>query len=305
MAGSGITLNTRVGLSYKVMSAPETQNQNSRTIKPNAKKPSGCGCIVFFIILLAVLGGLFYLWQSKQLNQDFLSTLKLPQLGDFTNKDQNNGVNLSSSGGFSQTEPIQMASPNNTSTNSKDPTNASYKNGKQSNVTSQESLNQANNPLVRSNNKVPSGYPFVEPNIQPVVRPITNNSSANISKENISREIANEKISYKNFLPQKVIEEGSLESYIQTKNPQENSLAVRPKQIILFKSTFYTLNEAFMEFTNKLKKLGFTTISVPINDYKKGGATVIESKDQYGKQIYISFKPMNEMTKTAWRIEIY
>ncbi|MDX1920350.1 MAG: hypothetical protein SFU25_06400, partial [Candidatus Caenarcaniphilales bacterium] len=113
------------------------------------------------------------------------------------------------------------------------------------------------------------------------------------------------KIYYKNFLPEKKLSTGSLESLVLAGQPQEHTLAVKPRQIIVFQSDFYTLNEALNEFTNKLRQLGFDRISVPINDYKRGGATVIQALNNQGRQIYVSFKTAKEMKRTGWRIEIY
>lgn len=112
--------------------------------------------------------------------------------------------------------------------------------------------------------------------------------------------------SYKQVIPSSGLIAESIDSFIAYPDQRNySSRATKPDQIILFHTNFYSREEALEFATHKLASLGFGKISIPVDSYLRGGATVIEGIDTEGNQFFMSFKPIREGSLTAWKAEIY
>jgi hypothetical protein len=287
-----------------------TKNSNTRTLRQPGKKNSGCGgCLLFIIIFLAALGGLYYFWKTKNPDAtlpgaEILSTLKFPGLGGANNETPNEAN--PNTGNFSQNEPIQFQGNKNPGNRKQNNGQAKQATGEvNSNLSSPNSrnskyINQANN----DPEAVPSGYPFNAP-----LQNRTANNQQNASAKSSSYIYD---LGFKNLIPSKHAIPVSIDSLILDSrsmvptNPNSRaSLAVHPNKIITMESPIYSADEAIDEYSQKLAKLGFSRVSIPINDYNKGGTTVLQSYNKKGQQILMSFKPTKDLTRTSWKFEIY
>jgi hypothetical protein len=102
-------------------------------------------------------------------------------------------------------------------------------------------------------------------------------------------------ISYTSLLPSLGVKPGSIESLIATPGAPENELAIRPNQVVTFETSYFKKADAIKFITNKLISLGFTRVQTPIDDYERGGTTVIEGADSMGNQMFFSFKSLAQL----------
>jgi hypothetical protein len=259
------------------------QNTNPQNLRPQKRKnPLG----VFFVLLLLglVVLGVYYFWQQKQNGGnmgDFLSSLKLPQMGG-----SNSTTNVELDGNpqqqtFTQQQPFNppQQRPRRAKGNIQQHNEPKHLIGRQDLATQQPYAPRG----------VESGYPYNQPQID---------NQAPRGKDFIAS---------KNFIPKDDFVSGSLDSFIAYNGtlPQDK-MAPKPDQIISFKTKAIAREKALL-FTNaKLNSLGFTDLTVPIDDYNKGGKTIIAGKNAVdGRKIYLGFKKNFEKEQTEWKIEIY
>ncbi len=262
------------------MAAPNANGNNQQQPRTVKKSGNPLGCLLTLLLLLGAGAGLYYLWQNKQGGEGagFMSSLNLPGL----NNSQNNAGSSnpsSNDGGFSQTAPINYQQGQNAGTNSSN--NSRRSSG---NKTANKATKKTANP-----NLVPSGYPLVAPpNPLPAEQPSNNKL--------IDSQI---------MIPKVGLVPGSFESLIAYPEANGNPLAVKPSQIITFQTNYYNKVQALSYATQKLKASHFGAVQIQIDDYERGGSTVIEGRDNKGNQALISFKPVPEFHGTAWKIEAY
>lgn len=251
------------------------QNPNNTQLRAQGRKGNPLGALFTLIFLGASGYGLFYLWQHKDnlSNVSFLSSLNLPG--------SNNAATLSPSGNqvpnyndpnaggnFSQTQPIEMQ--------------------------------QNAQPTKRKTRKVSTKNDQVNSAAQNL------SSAGQVAETSSLLNSANGYIASKNLTPKEGLVEGTVDSLIAYEGNRQNShLASKPDQIVTFKTNFYSREKALEFAANKLASLGFAKISIPVDDYLRGGATVVEGIDKFGNQFFMSFKPIKEGALTAWKAEIY
>jgi hypothetical protein len=297
----------------------EPNQTTSRTSRaPSAKggrKP--LGCLFPLIILVAACAGLFWFWKNKQGdgNNDFLTSLKLPTF----NRDTQNSQPAQDQG-FSQTQPFNQ--PQRPPANNK----------------GQRQTQTKGNPLKRQianskkSQRVPSGYPVVaagkqlvhsqhalhspqtaqlEHRAQPHAqyqrasyRPTQHQQTRAARKQTVQpQQSANKLVNYQWFVPSGIIK-GTLQSLIAYQG-KANKLASRPDQIITFNTQYYGSDDAIDFATKRLAAVGYKVVELPIDDYDRGGSTVIEALDAKNNQIFLSIKPKLEARQTAWKVEVY
>jgi hypothetical protein len=250
------------------MSSPNNNTQTRLT--PN-KRGNPLGCLFTLLLIAAVAGGLYWLWKNKDTASGLVSSLNLPGLNT-------NGMATpqqpSNQPGFSQNQPFNFPQ-NQGNPNRQTPGASSQKNTK------------TNKQDLKPNSKVQSGYPMVV-------------SSSSTVKGNGPK-----LFSYKNVVPSEGLLPETVESLIAYPGETGNKLASKPDQIILFQTTNYERNKALIFATKRLSDLGFNKIQIPIDDYQRGGSTVIEATSKNGSQAFFAFKPTKENSLTSWKLELY
>jgi hypothetical protein len=321
-----------------------TKNTGARTIRQPAKGSAGCGgCLVFLLLFALVLAGLFYFWKQKNPDSDLLTTLKLPQLsGVFGGNSSSNDSNQAdpNSATLSQTEPIQYQSgptvPPNTTPSRGTARHAApnplpgkgqpraFGRGRMPNWNgygpSQQMAPHHPNPYmapghagygqapVPSSDIVPSGYPYIASSRSNQV-PVIPSHQANpvmVMPPALPKAKHSAELNHRALMPYKKATPGTLESLLldpSTENP--NVQGLQPNRIVVLQSEYYSLDEAMNEYLARLKKLGYTQIHIPLDNYEKGGATSIHAVNRLGKRLQISFKPIGERFKTKWKFEIF
>ncbi|MDJ0626476.1 MAG: hypothetical protein QNJ31_08960 [Candidatus Caenarcaniphilales bacterium] len=320
------------------MSSTENPTQDNRrvnrTIKKKPKSGFGCGCFLLLIlILISLVGSGYYLWKNGQLNSGILSSLKLQNIPVIDSNQSNNDDYYqidTNSDGLSQTEPFKEIKDNSRNSEGYPQETKAQRRS----INSQKKINREENRNVSNEEKKGPFVTYKSNDGKTYIRRArrtsprrervthrshkinyykaktrqTHQKARKKLKQRKNRKVNYNKVfDYKDLVPNKGVIVGSLESLIkrQTSKPATYQKRVKPSQIIVFQSKYYEYEEALNEYAQKLTKLGFNKISIPINKYNQEGNTVFYSFDKRGRKVLISFQASTNRNYTSWRIEAY
>jgi outer membrane biosynthesis protein TonB len=336
--------NTSKKMSNSAETTNQEQNAPRASRRPSPPKKGGGGGGAFLFIILLILAGLGFFAYKKglipQLNntqadkhqpeQDPfklppISTLEFPGNNKAAPKNKDQPLNEAEQApeedqSFSQNQPFDYANPS-VGNNQNPPNNQPQPNNqespkKQKPQTPQPNPQAANNapkPSPKPNNT--AANPFNQSstdNSKKVVQSTKFRGNIEPVKQYTTQPLipANSRpsgaLTTQAILPHQGLIPGSLNSFIPQAQA-EHPLAIRPDQVITFKTNYFQKSMALDHISNRLIGLGFQRIKIPIDDYLRGGSTTVEALDKFGNQVYFSFKPLylNAQQLTAWKLEIY
>lgn len=304
------------------MSEPD-KNAQSRTSPPR-KRGKGSGSLIV-LILLALMGvGVFFFFKSREAeiannNTDAnaqlpelppLSSLNLPQPKPAeenkpieAKKDNPSEQNASSpENTLSQTQPFNYSQPLTEPTKAPEPAKVSEPIKTPKPLT--KPIENKPKPIQANQKTKPAqinNYQSSKP--KPSTFILVKSGYSNLRAESFA---PSKKINANLIVPKQGLIPNSIASFIAY--PEAHALAVKPDQIITFQTKLLPKSEAINYATSRLNSLGFNKIKIPIDDYARGGSTVIEAiNERNNQQAYFSFKPFYQSAQgtTAWKLELY
>ncbi len=326
---------------------PEQKSANNvkgRAVPPT-RKGKGKGPLFAILLLLLMGAGAFFFFKNRQneISGGATPNLELPKLPDLSSlnlpKPEVNAQPTPApapENTLSQNQPFNYPQNNNTPANNNTPPT----------VPAQEPIKPAEPVVVQPKEQIIVKNEAISPPKQPEqinarqsAQPTTPKPALKPIRANPKKQISSQRVKsgYSNFqarsfagrpeakntskilpaqkslinsqaiAPKQGLIAGSLASFIAYPEESPHGLAVKPKQIITFRTQLWQKSMALNYATSRLAGLGYKKFQIPIDDYERGGSTVIEAINQNGEQAYFSFKPTykGDTSNTAWKLELY